>query len=105
MPAATVDQVTRALADPTRREILQLVRDQEHTVGHLAGQFSMTRPAISQHLRILRDADLVEFREEGTRNYYRARPAGLAGLRAWMEEFWGDALDRLKAEVEAETGP
>ena len=102
MTTATVDDVARALSDPTRREILRLVREEEQTVGRLAGQFAMTRPAVSQHLRILRDADLVRFREEGTRNYYRARPAGLAGLRDWVEEFWGSALDRLQAEVESE---
>ena len=101
MPA-TLDRVAKALGDPTRLEILGSLRTDERTVRDIADGFAMTRPAISQHLRILRDAELVDMREVGTRNYYRARPAGLVGLRSWLEEFWDDALDRLKNEAEKE---
>ena len=98
----TLDRVAKALGDPTRLEILGSLRDDERTVQTIAEGFEMTRPAISQHLRILLDADLVAVRESGTRNYYRARPEGLVGLRSWLEEFWDDALDRLKNAAEKE---
>lgn len=97
-----MDGVARALADSTRREILELVRDDEQTVGELAEHFPVSRPAISQHLRVLQDADLVTVRSEGTRRFYRARPEGLGELRSWLEEFWTDRLDILKREVEQE---
>ncbi len=98
MPA-TLDRVARALGDPTRLEILGALRGEERTAGAIAEGFTMTRPAISQHLRVLRDADLVAVREDGTRNYYRFTPEGLAGLRAWLETFWDEALDRLADEA------
>lgn len=101
---ATLDRVAKALGDPTRLEILATLRADERTVGDIADGFSMTRPAISQHLKVLRDAELVDIREVGTRNYYRARPAGLVGLRSWLEEFWDGALDRLTAEAEKDAG-
>lgn len=97
-----MDAAARALCEPTRRTILRIVRDEEHTVTEIAEHFSITRPAVSQHLRVLQDADLVTARSEGTRRFYRARPAGLEELRAWMNDFWGDSLGTLKAEVERE---
>ena len=97
-----MDAAARALADPTRREILRLVRDDERTVTDIAGNFPVTRPAISQHLRVLQEAELVDVRKEGTRRYYRARPEGLAELRQWVDEFWAEGLARLKVEVEQE---
>lgn len=97
-----MDNVARALADSTRRDILELVRDDEQTVGGLAEHFPVSRPAISQHLKVLQDADLVNVRSEGTRRYYRARPEGLGELRSWLEGFWSDKLDVLKREVEQE---
>ena len=97
-----MDAAARALAEPTRRAILELVRDDELTVGHIAENFPVSRPAISQHLRVLQEADLVDVRDEGTRRYYRARPEGLAELRDWLDEFWTDHLQRLKREVEQE---
>ena len=103
MTTASLDRVARALGDPTRLAILGTVRHEERTVGSIAEGFAMSRPAISQHLRILRDAELVVVREEGNRNFYRARPAGMKGLRSWLEEFWDDALDRLKEAAEQET--
>lgn len=97
-----MDATVRALAEPTRREILRLVRDHERTAGEIADQFTVTRPAISQHLRVLKDADLVNVRNEGTRRYYSARPEGLRELRGWLDEFWATSLERLKIEVERE---
>jgi DNA-binding transcriptional ArsR family regulator len=96
----TMDAVAHALAEPTRREILRLVRDEAHPVGEIAARFPVTRPAISQHLRVLHDADLVVVRAEGNRRYYQARPEGLAELRSWVESFWRSSLSRLKIEVE-----
>ncbi len=95
-----MDAVARALADPTRREILRLVRDEEHTVTEIAARFPVSRPAISQHLRVLHEADLVSYRSEGTRRWYRTRPDGLSELRAWLEGFWSSRLDNLRTEVE-----
>jgi DNA-binding transcriptional ArsR family regulator len=94
--------VFRAIADPTRREILSLLAGEDMSVGEVADSFEMTRPAVSQHLRVLRDADLLSVREEGTRNFYRTRLDGLSGLRAWLNSFWDEALDRLKEEAEKE---
>lgn len=71
-------------------------------MSEIAAQFDVTRPAISQHLRVLREADLVSVRSEGTRRYYRARPEALDELRGWLEEFWLGGLERLKREVEQE---
>ena len=97
-----MDAAARALAEPTRREILRLVRDTEQTVSDIAENFSVSRPAISQHLRVLQDAELVTARSEGTRRFYRARPEGMDELRAWMDEFWSHSLRDLKVEVERE---
>lgn len=97
-----MDAAARALGEPTRRAILRLVRDDEQTVSAIASNFGVSRPAISQHLRVLQDAELVTVRSEGTRRYYRARPEGLGELRAWLEEFWSSSLHNLKVEVERE---
>ena len=97
-----MDAAARALAEPTRREILALVRDEERTVTDIARHFEVSRPAISQHLRVLSDADLVSVREQGTRRYYRARPEGLAELAQWMTEFWSTSLNQLAVEIERE---
>lgn len=98
----SLDAVAQALVEPTRREILRLVRDDERTVGEIASHFDVTRPAISQHLRVLHDADLVVVRPQGNHRYYRARPEGLTELRHWVEGFWRDSLATLKIEVERE---
>jgi DNA-binding transcriptional ArsR family regulator len=97
-----VDEAMRALAEPTRREILHLVRDDEHTAGEIAEHFPISRPAVSQHLRLLEDAELVTVRRDGTRRWYRARPEGLADLEAWLSEMWAGDLQRLKVAVERE---
>lgn len=97
-----MDAAARALAEPNRRAILRLVRDEELTVNEIASQFQISRPAISQHLRILQEADLVDIRPQGTRRYYRARPEGLGELRSFLDEFWESRLTDLKREVEQE---
>src|SRR6185369_11032765 len=95
-----MDAALQALAEPRRRAILALVRERELAAGEIARSFDVTRPAISQHLAVLRDAGLVTERRDGTRRLYRARPAGTAELRAWLEEFWDDGLVRLKHAAE-----
>jgi len=95
-----MDAVARAVAEPTRRAILSLVRDEERTVTDIANHFDVTRPAISQHLRVLSDAELVSVRNDGTRRFYRARPEALTELRDWMSGFWTSALQTLAVEAE-----
>lgn len=97
-----MEAVARALAEPRRREILELVRDEEATVSGIAAHFPISRPAISQHLRVLEDAGLVTVRSQGTRRYYRARPEGFGELRSWLDGFWSDRLAALKIQVEQE---
>ncbi len=97
-----MDAALHAIAEPRRREILRLIRDEALTAGAIAGHFDVSRPAISQHLGVLRDAGLVVERREGTRRWYRARPDGTRELRAWLETFWDDGLDRLAAAAEQE---
>lgn len=97
-----MDAAARALAEPIRREILGLVRDRERTVSDIARHFDVSRPAVSQHLRVLSEADLVNVRSEGTRRYYTARPEGLAELADWMSGFWSTSLGNLSNEIERE---
>ena len=92
----------RALADPRRLEILRITRTDEVTAADIAARFDVTRPAISQHLRILTEAGLLCVRREGTRRLYRARPEGLAELKSLLEGYWADRLDDLRQEAEAE---
>lgn len=95
-----MDVALRALAEPRRRAILALVRERELAAGDIARNFDVTRPAISQHLAVLRDAGLVTERRSGARRLYRARPAGTDELRAWLDDFWDDGLERLKTAAE-----
>jgi DNA-binding transcriptional ArsR family regulator len=97
-----VDEVARAIAEPRRREILELVRERELSAGEIAARFEVTRPAVSQHLTVLRESGLLAERREGTRRLYRARPEGLAELRRFLERFWTDRLERLKLAAELE---
>ena len=97
-----MDIVLQAIAEPRRREILRLIADAELSAGEIASQFDVTRPAISQHLKVLADAGLVTMRRAGTRRLYRARPEGLAEVRAFLEEFWSESLQRLKEAAENE---
>jgi DNA-binding transcriptional ArsR family regulator len=91
-----------ALAEPRRREILALIRDRELAAGEIAANFDVTRSAISQHIGVLKQAGLVTERREGTKRIYRARPEGLADLRAFLDDFWTDRLDVLVKEAERE---
>jgi len=97
-----MEAAIRAIAEPRRRQILRLVWDAEMSAGEIASHFEVTRPAISQHLRVLKEAGLVDERRDGTRRIYRARPEGLAELREFLEAFWGESLSALKREAEAE---
>ena len=97
-----MDAALRAIAEPHRREILRLVGDEELAAGEIASHFDMSRPAVSQHLRVLVDAGLLESRRDATRIIYRARPEGLAELREYLEGFWDTGLRRLKRAVERE---
>jgi DNA-binding transcriptional ArsR family regulator len=94
--------VVQAISEPRRREILALIRDRELAAGEIAAQFEVTRPAISQHLTVLKNAGLVTERRDRTRRLYRARPEGLSELRSFLDGFWDDRLDRLKAAAEKE---
>ena len=101
-----MDEALRAVADPTRRAILRLVRDHELPAGQIAGHFpSMSRPAVSQHLRVLTDAGLVEVRRDGNRRLYQWRREGLRDAATFVEEMWSDRLTRLKAAAEREERP
>jgi DNA-binding transcriptional ArsR family regulator len=97
-----VDAALKAIAEPRRRRILTLVRDGELSAGEIAEHFDVTRPAVSQHLTVLKEAGLVDERRNGTRRLYRARPEGLAELKAFLEAFWDERLDALKREAERE---
>jgi DNA-binding transcriptional ArsR family regulator len=92
----------RALAEPRRWEILSLVRDHELSSGEIASHFDVTRPAISQHLGVLKAAGLLTERREGTKRLYRARPEGLEEVRSFVETFWDVSLHSLKREAETE---
>lgn len=97
-----METALRAIAEPRRRAILRLVWDVERSAGDIASHFDVTRPAISQHLTVLKEAGLVSERRNGTKRLYRARPEGLADLRAFLDQFWGDRLEALKREAERE---
>ena len=84
-----MESALRAIAQQHRREIVRLVRTEELTAGEIASHFEVSRPAVSQHLRALRDAGLLSERRQGTRRYYKAEPDGLAALKAFIEVFLG----------------
>ena len=97
-----MDLALKAIAEPSRREILRLVLGTELSSGEIAAHFEVTRPAISQHLRVLTEAGLLTVRPQGTRRLYSMRPEGLAGLKEYLEQFWEDALRMLAQAAEAE---
>jgi DNA-binding transcriptional ArsR family regulator len=96
------EAVLDALGDPTRRRILELVRSGERAVVEIARELPVSRPAVSQHLRVLKRAGLVTDRAEGTRHLYRVDPEGLAALRAYLESFWDAALAAFAEAAERE---
>jgi DNA-binding transcriptional ArsR family regulator len=93
-----------ALGDPTRRQVFELLREGPRSVGELASRVPVSRPAVSQHLRVLEDAGLVSHRREGTRHLYELDGSGVQELRAWVDDFWSDALVRFKAAAENKGG-
>ena len=97
-----METALKAIAAPRRRQILRLVRAGELSAGEIASRFDVTRPAVSQDLTLLKEAGLVDERRNGTRRLYRARPEGLAEVRAFLEEFWDTRLEALKREAERE---
>lgn len=100
-----LDEAFGALADPTRRRLLRLVGERPRKAGELAGEFPVSRPAISKHLRVLRDAGLLEVERRGRARIYRLVPDGFSRARRWMEEtgrFWDGALEAFRRRVEEE---
>lgn len=93
-----------ALADPTRRRIFERLRTGPKAVSALAKGLPVSRPAVSQHLRVLKEAHLVQDDREGARRVYRIDPKGLGPLRAWLDRFWDEALESFRAEAEKPGG-
>jgi DNA-binding transcriptional ArsR family regulator len=89
-----------ALADPTRRRVLERLSDRPMAVGEIAAGMPVSRPAVSQHLKVLKEAGLVSDRQDGARRIYAIDPKGLGAMRAWLDRFWEGALMSLKAEIE-----
>ncbi len=89
-----------ALGDPTRRSIFETLAERPRSVGELAGRFPISRPAVSQHLRVLKNAGLVMDRAEGTRRVYHVNPDGVETLRAYFDRFWNRALLAFRTAVE-----
>ena len=99
---ANAARLISALADPTRRAVLEKLKDGPRPVGEIARGLPVTRPAVSQHLKVLKDAGLVADRSVGTRRIYYIDPRGLGAMRAWLDQFWEAALDAFKLAAEAE---
>jgi DNA-binding transcriptional ArsR family regulator len=93
-------QAAAAIADPTRRRVLELVRESELSAGEIAAQFTVSRPAVSRHLRVLRESGLVRERRVGRARLYRAELAPLVELRAWLDDYWRGRLAALKELAE-----
>ncbi len=96
----SADAVLRALAEPNRREILRLIRDEPLSVTEIASHFEISQQAVSQHLQVLRDAGLVGVRQDAQRRLYVVRPEGLASLEEFLGELWPKSLQRLKHRIE-----
>ena len=94
------DEAWNALGDPSRRAIVACLAERPRAVGELADTLPISRPAVSQHLKVLEGAGLVTCTKRGTRNLYAVQPDGLAVLRLWLDGFWDDALIRFKAAAE-----
>jgi DNA-binding transcriptional ArsR family regulator len=98
-------EVFEALADPTRRRLVELLAEDERSAGELAGHFRVSRPAISKHLRVLREAGLVHVRGDAQRRIYRLEPQALVRAEGWLarhRQFWQERLDALEAQLEEE---
>ncbi|MDP3745510.1 MAG: metalloregulator ArsR/SmtB family transcription factor [Phenylobacterium sp.] len=99
----TYGNALAALADPTRRQVFELLKNGPTPVGVIAEALPVSRPAVSQHLKVLKAAGLVGDRAEGTRRVYYIDPTGLGALRAWLDQFWDGALAAFAAEVDRQT--
>jgi DNA-binding transcriptional ArsR family regulator len=99
----TYERSLQALADPTRRALLERIADGPSTVGGLVDRFPISQPAVSQHLRILRDARLVSVEKRGTRRVYSVRKEGLEAVRSYLDRFWTDILDSFSRGVETDS--
>lgn len=97
---ANANRVFAALNDPTRRAVFERLRHGPRAVGEIAHGLPVTRPAVSQHLKVLKEAGLVDDRSEGTRRIYQIDPTGLGAMRAWLDQFWDAALTAFAEEVE-----
>ena len=97
-----MEAALKAIAEPTRRRILTLVKNDELTAGEIASHFEVTRPAVSQHLTVLKEAGLVHERRNGTRRLYSVRPEGFNEVKTFLEAFWEEKLETLKREAERE---
>jgi DNA-binding transcriptional ArsR family regulator len=100
--AAYEERILDALGDPTRRAVLRRVRGGARSVGEIAEGLDVSRPAVSQHLRVLKDARLVTDHAEGTRRIYRIDTRGFAAVRKWLDGFWDEALAAFKVAAERE---
>src|ERR1700761_3524219 len=89
-----------AIADPTRRQVLERLSGRPMAVGEIAAGMPVSRPAVSQHLKVLKEAGLVSDRQDGTRRIYAIDPKGLGAMRAWLDQFWDVALKAFVAEAE-----
>jgi DNA-binding transcriptional ArsR family regulator len=99
------DRVFAALADPTRRSVFEKLADRPQSVGALAAQLPVSRPAVSQHLKVLKDAGLVADEPRGTSRIYRIDPAGLGAVRRWLDQQWERSLENFKQLAEQEDQP
>jgi DNA-binding transcriptional ArsR family regulator len=97
---ANANRVLAALSDPTRRAVFERLRHGPRAVGDIARGLLVSRPAVSQHLKVLKEAGLVDDRSEGTRRIYQIDPMGLGAMRAWLDQFWDSALTAFADEVE-----
>ncbi len=98
----SIGQTLLALGDPTRREVFELVAARPRAVGELAAELPVSRPAVSQHLRVLKEAGLVTDEAAGARRIYRLHPEGVAELRDYLDGFWNRSLRAFKAAAEAD---
>jgi DNA-binding transcriptional ArsR family regulator len=96
----TYDIALKALSDPTRRRVFERLKPGGRAVGEIAKGLPVSRPAVSQHLKVLKEAGLVRETRDGTRRIYEIDPKGLGQLRRWLDQFWDTALDAFRAEVE-----
>jgi len=98
----TYEMALTALADPTRRRVFERLKSGPQSVGAIARRMPVSRPAVSQHLKVLKEAGLVADRPEGTRRVYYIDPNGLGALRRWLDQFWDQALTAFQAEAEGD---